>query len=80
MSNKNDRSIRSGFALGGAAECTFEKVGNNYRRASLVLASGDTATIFKIPSTSHLDGAALKRKARDMVRRLERYDTAALTW
>ena len=79
MSKKTDNAMLKGFALGGGEDPQFEKAGNGYRRCTMQVA-GKLRTVFKIPSTSHLDDRALERKARDMARRFVKYDTETLTW
>jgi hypothetical protein len=80
MSKKKDTSIRSGFAKGGAADIQFETVGRGYRRATMVIDGLGTCTVFKIPTSSHLDDRALERKARDYARRFVKYNVTTLTW
>ena len=76
---KSDKSMKSGFKVAGATEIDFVSVGSKYRRATMVIA-GRERTVFKIPTSSHLDDAALKRKARDIAKRFVKYDVDTLTW
>ena len=77
--SKADKAIKNGAKSAGAQNFQFEKHGNKYRRASMEI-NGTTCTIFKIPTSSHLDESAIQRKARDMVRRFTKYNTTTLTW
>ena len=76
---KADKSIKKGFKVGGASDIEFVTVGKNYRRATMIVA-GKPRTVFKIPSSSHLDDAALQRKARDFAKRFVKQDAESLTW
>jgi len=76
---KADKSIKKGFVTGGAKDVDLITVGNGYRRATMIVA-GVERTVFKIPSSSHLDDAALQRKARDFARRFVKQNTDTLTW
>jgi len=76
---KTDKSILKGFIDGGASDAVLDSVGGKYRRAILTI-NARRVTVFKIPTTSHLDDRAIWRKARDMARRFNKYNTDALTW
>ena len=77
--SKADKSIKKGFKVGGASDIELVSVGKSYRRATMVIA-GVERTVFKIPSSSHLDDAALQRKARDFAKRFVKQDVETLTW
>ena len=79
MKKKEKKSIESGLVIGGATQIEWDLDRKKYGRINLVV-SGRRCTIFKVPSTSHLDTAALERKARDMVKRLDKYEVDTLTW
>jgi hypothetical protein len=77
---KQDRAIRHGFTLGGASDVEFSKpAGKGYRQCFLKIAD-KSYTVFNIPTSSNLDDVAMKRKARDIVRRFMRYRTRTLSW
>ena len=82
---KNDAEIIAGFKVGGATEITIHKKDPNgkpykkYRRATMVV-EGKFLEVQKIPTSSHLDSAALKRKARDYVGKCKTYNTQKLVW
>lgn len=76
--SKKHKAIIEGFVRGGATDVMLHN-GNGYGRASMVV-MGKRCTVFKIPSSSHLDPVALSRKARDYARRFVTYNTTTLTW
>ena len=76
---KHDKSMITGFADGGAENINLFNVGNKYRQAEMDI-NGMRCVVKKIPSSSHLDDAGLKRKARDMARRFVKHDTNVLVW
>ena len=79
MSKKDDKAMVKGFEIGGADSVQFFSVGKKYRRAEMVI-MGRRREVQRIPSSSHLDAAAMQRKARDMAKRFVKYDTDKLTW
>jgi len=79
MSKKQDKAILRGFASGGASDVQLTAVGKGYRRVTMVVA-GHPCTVFKVPTSSHLDERGVQRKARDIARRFLKYETTTLTW
>ena len=77
--SKADKSITKGFENGGARDVSFYGDGK-HRNAEMYINSIGKCIVHKIPSTSHLDDAALTRKARDYAKRFVKYGVNTLAW
>jgi len=75
---KADRAMKKGFIDGGATKVKLTGTGK-YRRAELLM-GGQSKIVRGIPLSSHLNDAAMKRKARDVSKRIVKQSVDQIDW
>ena len=76
---KADREIIRGFESGGARNVCFVGDGR-HRSMEMEIDVLGKCVVHKLPTSSHLDGSALNRKARDYCKKFIKYQTTTLAW